>query len=109
MDLSTFLEAHQAQWPLGKMQTLHQTHQIALGSTLVHPLQESDFLRTANFIQLTICRPKCYALLLRDIREFTKKILAITPANEHFNLDVEESEMQEKAITLRILAVQLHV
>ena len=91
------------------MQTLHQTHQIALGSTLAHPLQESDFLRTANFIQLTICQPKPYPLLLRDIREFTKKILAITPVNGHFNLDVEESETQEDAITLRILAAQLHV
>lgn len=109
MNFSTFLKTHQAQWPLGKMQTLHQTHQIALGSTLAHPLQESDFLRTANFIQLTISQPKPYPLLLRDIREFTNKILAIAPANGHFNLDVEESKTQEEAITLRILAVKFHI
>lgn len=108
MNLFTFLETHQHQWPLGQMQTLHLAHQITLGSPLTHPLQESDFLRTASFIQLTICRPKSHALALSEVRDFTKKILAIAPENSQFNLELEESEAQDDAITLRILAAQLH-
>lgn len=106
MEFLTFLETHQAQWPLGKIETLHQTHQLALGSVLTHPLQDSEFLRTAGFIQLTICRPKSHLLPLAEIREFSKKIAALGPEDGQFSLDVEDSEALEDSITVRILAVQ---
>jgi len=106
MDFLTFAETNQAEWPLGKMQTLHQIHPLALGSDLTHPLQESDFLRSAGFIQLTICRPKSYVLPLADIHTFSRKIADLGPKDVQFCLEVEASEILEDSITVRILAVQ---
>ncbi len=108
MDFLTFLETHRKQWPLGKMQTLHQAHHVALGSPLTHTLQDSDFLRTASFIQITICKPRSHTLPLSEIREFTQKIIAIAPRDCLFDLEVGKSDSLEDSIMVRILAAQIH-
>lgn len=103
----TFLETHQAQWPLGQMRVLNQVHSIALGSPLAHPLRGSDLLRTANFIQLTISRPKSHKLPLPEVREFMKKIAAIAPDSGQLGLELEESETLQGAIAVRMLIAHL--
>ena len=104
----TFLEEHQAQWPLGQMRVVNQVHSIALGSPLAHPLQDSDLLSTASFIQLTISRPTSHMLPLSEVREFMRKIAAIASENGQLGLEMEESETLEGAITVRILIAHLH-
>lgn len=106
MDFSTFLESQQAQWPLGKIQALNQTHQIALGSPLSHPLQSSELLHTTSFIQLTIGKPKAYSLSLAEVRDYMNKIVSTAPDDVVFGLNVESSETLEDAISVRILVAQ---
>ena len=106
MKYQKFLEDQQAQWPLGQLHTLHQVHEIALGSPLSHPLQDSDFLRGAGFIQLTIARPKSHALPLAEIRAFTQKIADLAPEDAQFCMEVADAEAGHNAITVRILIAQ---
>ena len=106
MDFLTFLETHQADWPLGKMQTLHETRSLALGTALSHPLQNSDFLRSAAFVQLTICRPQSHVLPLAEVRVFASPIAALLPEDGCFSLQVETPDTLTDAVTVRLLAVQ---
>ena len=63
-------------------------------------------MRTASFIELTICRPKSHGLPLSEVREFTKKTIALAPEAVQFGVEVRDSEPQQDAITVRMLAVQ---
>ena len=106
MDYQDFMEAQQAQWPLGKLETWHQVHPVAPGSTLWHPLQESDFLRAAGFVQITISRPRSCALPLTDIRVFTQKIADLAPEDAQLCLAVEDAEAGQDGIAVRLLAAR---
>lgn len=106
MNYQDFLEAQQAQWPLGQLQTLHQVHEIALGSPLSHPLQDSDLLRGAGFVQVSIARPPSHALPLAEIRAFTQKVFQQAPEDAAFGMEVTDAEPGHNAITVRILIAQ---
>ena len=107
MDFSTFLETHAHQWPLGKVQTLHQVHHLAVDSPFAHPLQDNEFLHTADLIQVTVTSHKAHPLRLDEVKSFTKKIIAIAPEKGEFVLHMEVSETLQDTVIVRLLALQM--
>lgn len=106
MNYQDFLEEQQAQWPLGQLHTWHQAHEIALGSPLSHPLQDSEWLRSAGFVQVSIARPKSHTLPLSEVRAFTQKVFQQAPEDAAFGMEVTDAEPGHNAITVRILIAQ---
>lgn len=107
MNYQEFLEDQHTQWPLGQLHTVHQVHEIALGNPLSHPLQDSEFLCGAGFVQLNIARPESYTLPLSEVREFTQKVFSQAPEDAVFVTEVTEAEAGQDAITVRLLIAQL--
>lgn len=58
MGLMDFFAANQAEWPLGRMHTTHQVHEIAINEPITHSLLADDFLKTADVIRGIVKGPK---------------------------------------------------
>lgn len=101
MDFHQFFSAHHADFPLGKMQAVRQTHLIAADAPLTHPLLADDFLKTADVIRVQINGPK--TLSLPAIKEFMRQIAAIVPENGIQEYDMKPGTLAD-TIVVEILA-----
>ena len=75
MGLKEFLTTDHTDWPLGKLQTLHQSHELAADAPITHPLLADDFLKTADVIRITVHGPKTLSLVA--LKDFMRQVAAI--------------------------------
>jgi len=101
MNLEQFLAAHHADFPLGKMQVVRQTHLVAADAPLTHPLLADEFLKTADVIRVQINGPK--TLSLPAIKEFMQQIAAIVPESGVQEYDLKPGALAD-TIAVEILA-----
>lgn len=103
-NLHQFLHANRAEWPLGQMQTIHQTHLMPADGPFTHPLLADEFLRTADVIHVTIQGPK--PLKLSAIKEFMRQIAKVAP-NGIRDFDVQPGTLVD-GVVVSILAGRLN-
>ena len=109
MNFFEFLEEHRPQWPLGKIQAVNQVHHLAVGSPLVHPMQDDAILQTAAFVQVTVCSPESVTLPLAETQAFMAQLRSTTHEDATFLFDVEKdgSEAVNGITSVTILAINL--
>lgn len=103
MDLYHFFSAHRAEWPLGQMHVVNQTHLLPAGMPITHPLLSNGFLATADVIQVLIQGP---TLQTTEVKQFMRQIAEIAPEDCTQEYDVRPSTLD--CISVSILAGKLH-
>lgn len=104
MDLHKFLRANHTDWPMGKMQTVHQSHLVSADMPITHPLLADGFLKSANAIHIIIHGPK--PLKMTTFMEFKRKIAEVAQKNSIQVFDVRPGTLID-AISVSILAGRL--
>lgn len=101
MDLLEFFAAHHADWPIGKLHTLHQTQELAVGEPITHPLLADEFVKSADLIRLTVQGPK--TLSRTAIKRFMQQVASVVPENAAQEFEIRLGVSNE-CILVSILA-----